>query len=143
MSRERATGMFTRVSLAGTSLAIVTYCINCINLKQWSHYNDVTESEGVIHSTVYYRSLSDTLSTGPFDLFPRCSFGVGRLDYFPVWAQLELLFGFQVTKRIIILSLGRSIRVVAARLLNIFSSILMRQKHQVFFEHFSGIFLEN
>ena len=68
--------------------------ISSINLKQ---YHDVTESEGVNHITVYYRSLSDTLSTGPFDLFPRCSFGVGRLDSFPVWAQLELLFGFQVT----------------------------------------------
>ena len=47
--------------------------ISGINLKQWSHYNDGTESQVVIHITVYYRSLSDTLSTGPFDLFLRCA----------------------------------------------------------------------
>ena len=59
----------------------------------------MTESQGVIHITVYYRFLSDSLSTGPFDLFPRCAFGVGGLDFFPVWAQLELIFGFQVTSK--------------------------------------------
>ena len=98
MSRGCATGMFTRVSLAGTSLVIVTYRVS---KKQWSHYNDVTESQGVIHITVYilYRSLSDTLLTRRFDLFPRCAFGVEGLDSFPVWAQLELIFGFQVTSK--------------------------------------------
>ena len=71
--------------------------ISGINLKQWSHYNDVTESQVVIHITVNYRSLSDTLSTRPFDLLLRCAFGVRGLGSFPVWAQLELSFGFQIT----------------------------------------------
>ena len=61
--------------------------------------HDVTESQVVIHITVYYRSLSDTLSTGPFDLFLRRAFGVGGLDSFPVWAQLELSFGFQIISK--------------------------------------------
>ena len=53
----------------------------------------------MIHITVYCRSLSDTLSTGPFDLFPRYAFGVGGLDSFRFWAQWELIFGFQVTSK--------------------------------------------
>ena len=77
--------MFTRVSLALTSLVIVTYRVS---KQQWSHYYDVTESQGVIHITVYYRSLSETLSTGPFALFARCAFGVGGLHSFPVWAHM-------------------------------------------------------
>ena len=63
--------------------------ISGINLKQWSHYNDVTESQGVLLTTLYYRSSSDTLSTGPFDLFPRCAFGVGGLDCFSVWKAIQ------------------------------------------------------
>ena len=31
--------------------------------------------------------------------FPPCAFVVGGLDSFPVWAQLELIFGFQVTSK--------------------------------------------
>ena len=54
MSRGRVTGMFTRVSLAGTSLVIVTIGYQ---KKQWSHYNDVTESQGVIHITVHILSV--------------------------------------------------------------------------------------
>ena len=73
--------------------------ISGVNLKQWSHYNGVTESQGVIHITVYYWSLSDTISTGPFDIFPCCTFGVRGLDSFPVWVQLEVIFGFQVTSK--------------------------------------------
>ena len=63
--------------------------ISGINVKQWSHYNDVTESQGVILTSLYYQSLSDTLSKGPFDLFPRCAFGVGGLDSFPVWKAIQ------------------------------------------------------
>ena len=40
--------------------------ISGINLKQWSHYNDVTESQGVIHITVYYRSF-ELFIRHPFD----------------------------------------------------------------------------
>ena len=74
MSRGRATGMFTRVSLAGSSLAC--HCnLSGINLKQWSHYNDVAEAQGVIHIR------QPLISTGPFDLFPRCAFEVEGLDF--------------------------------------------------------------
>ena len=48
-----------------------------INLKQCSHYDDVTESQGVIHITVL-----SVFIRHPFDLFPRCSLGVGGLDSF-------------------------------------------------------------
>ena len=93
MSRGRAKKPFTRVSHPGASLVI-----SSINLKQWSR-RDRIPGTVVIHITVYYRSLSDTLSTGPFDLFLGRAFGVGGLDSFPVWAQLELSFGFQIISK--------------------------------------------
>ena len=72
MSRGRATGMFTRVSLAGTSLVILSDRVSIWNnghiIMRWQKPSEWF--------------MSDIYSTGAFDHFPRCAFGVGGLDFF-------------------------------------------------------------
>ena len=44
--------------------------ISGVNLKQWSHYNGVTESQGVIHITVYYGLYQTPFRLGLSTFFP-------------------------------------------------------------------------